>query len=93
MAAMDDYSLQSTSAPESGLKTVFEQLWQQLDERERRAVNSDPVHVKVCLDCNDELVDIQSVDVVTVGHSALGAELIEFACPRCSERHKWFRFR
>ena len=93
MRSTDGDSLQSMSTPESGLKMVFEQLWHQLDARERRAVNTDPVHLKVCLDCNDELVDIESVDVVTVGHSELGAELIEFVCPRCSERHKWFRFR
>ena len=92
MESIEDRSVQYTSF-KPGLKTVFEELWRQLDEHERRAAKADRARLKVCLDCNDELVDIESIDVVTVGHSALGAELIEFVCPRCSERHKWFRFR
>ena len=59
----------------------------------RRAATADRTRLKVCLDCNDELVDLESLDVATIGHSALGAELIEFVCPRCSQLHKWFRFR
>ncbi len=93
MKSVDDGSLRNMSTAETGLRTVYEQLWRQLDAGERRAAKADPVQLKVCLDCNDELVDIELIDVVTVGHSALGAELIEFVCPRCSERHKWFRFR
>ena len=93
MKSINDGSLRSMSTAKTGLRTVYEELWLQLDTRERRAAKADPVQLKVCLDCNDELIDIESIDVMTVGHSALGAELIEFVCPRCSERRKWFRFR
>ncbi len=91
MKSMDDRSSQNML--ESDLRMTFEQLWRELEQRERRAPKSVRINHKVCLDCTGELVDTESVDVVSVGHSALGAELIEFVCPRCAQPHKWFRFR
>ena len=91
MKSMDDRSSQNTL--ESDLRMTFEQLWRELEEREARSAKSDQINHKVCLDCTGELIDIESVDLVSVGHSALGAELIEFTCPRCSQCHKWFRSR
>jgi len=47
---------------------------------------------KVRLDCNGELVGIGSVDLVGLRQSPLGAELIEFVCPRCDRHHESLRF-
>jgi hypothetical protein len=43
------------------LRTTFEKLWREVEEREKRDANPGLVHHMVRLDCTDELVDIGSV--------------------------------
>jgi hypothetical protein len=47
----------------------------------------------VWLECNGELVDAGSVNIVRVRKSALLVETVEFECPRCNQRHESLRFR
>lgn len=78
---------------ESDLRTTFERLWREVDEREKRDAKSGLVHHMVRLDCTGELVDIGSVGLVGLRGAALGAVLIEFVCPGCDELHRSRRFR
>jgi hypothetical protein len=47
----------------------------------------------VWLECNGELADAGSVNIVRVRKSALLVEMVEFDCPRCNQRHESLRFR
>jgi hypothetical protein len=77
-----------TSTLESDPTTSFEKLWREVEEREKREVNSDLAHRRVRLACSGELVDIGSVGLAGPRESALGAVPIEFVCPRCAEVHE-----
>ena len=92
MTPLHDLSIQDTSTLESDPMSSFEKLWREVEEREKREVNSDLTHHMVRLDCNGELLDIGSVGLIGPPESALEAVLIEFVCPRCDELHesRWF---
>jgi len=46
----------------------------------------------VWLECNGELIDVRSVDVLRIPEATPGIELIEFVCPRCRTPHASLRF-
>ena len=43
------------------------------------------------LECNGELIDVRSVDVLRIREATPGIELIEFVCPRCWTPHASLR--
>jgi hypothetical protein len=47
----------------------------------------------VWLECNGELLDVGTLEVVSVRKSACGFETLLFVCPRCNEPHESVRFR
>ena len=47
----------------------------------------------VWLECTGELVDVGSVEPVSVRKSACGFETLLFVCPQCNEPHESLRFR
>ena len=46
----------------------------------------------VWLECNGELMEVGSVDVLCIREATPGIELVEFACPRCRAPHASLRF-
>jgi hypothetical protein len=46
----------------------------------------------VLLECNGELMEVGSVDVLRIREATPGIELVEFACPRCRTPHASLRF-
>lgn len=46
----------------------------------------------VWLECNSELIDVRSVDVLRIREATPDIELIEFVCPRCRTPHASLRF-
>jgi hypothetical protein len=46
----------------------------------------------VWLECNGELMEVDSVDVLRIREATPGIELVEFACPRCRTPHASLRF-
>jgi hypothetical protein len=54
--------------------------------------DSDIECTSVLLECNGELVDCGSVDILGVRKSALGVEMLEFVCTVCRRRHESHRF-
>ena len=88
MKAIRDRSLNDAPTFEGDLGMYFEHLWRQVDERERREANSESPHTMVRLACTGELADVGSIGLVVVRTSPVGAELVEFLCPRCERLHE-----
>jgi hypothetical protein len=65
----------------------FESLWREVGEREEREPGSGLVYRKVRLACNGEIVGLGSVGLLGLKRDASGAEVLEFVCPRCNQRH------
>jgi len=82
----------SAEAPrlEMDSRTTFERVLSELDVRE--APDSDAECSSVWLECNGELVDCGSVDMLGVRKSGLGVKMLEFVCPSCERRHESLRF-
>lgn len=78
------------SRPETDSRTTFERVSSELDLGE--ASDSDAECSSVWLECNGDLVDCGSVDMLGVRKSALGVKMLEFVCPCCEERHESLRF-
>ena len=88
MKRLLDVSLPDATGSDLDLRTTFEKLWREVQERESRAATPDFVHHQVRLDCNGELVDIGAVRLAGPRESPLGRVLIEFVCPRCKALHE-----
>jgi hypothetical protein len=58
------------------------------DERAVSAI----ADASVWLECNGELIDVRSVDVLRLREATPGIELVEFVCPRCRTPHASLRF-
>ena len=82
----------SAEAPrlETDSRTTFERVSTEFDLRE--ASDSDAECSSVWLECNGELVDCGSVDMLGVRKSVLGVKMLEFVCPCCEGRHESLRF-
>lgn len=57
-----------------------------------QASDSDAECSGVWLECNGELVDCGSVDMLGARKSTLGVEMLEFVCLCCEVRHESLRF-
>lgn len=63
------------------------------DSEEVPEAESEPDCDSVLLECNGELLGVNSVKLLRVRKSACGFETLLFTCPRCSEPHESIRFR
>ena len=93
MKSILDPSFEYTPSIETDIRETFARVWRELGEREDAEKNFGTDRDTLWLECNGELVDAGSVKVVGVRMSALVAEMVEFVCPRCKQRHESLRFR
>jgi len=87
-----DPSFDYTPGMATDIQETFERVWRQLDEREQQDL-SDVDRDSLWLECDSDLVDSASVQILGVRRSGLGVEMIEFVCPHCNGRHESLRFR
>jgi hypothetical protein len=85
-----DPSFDEAPSLERDIRTTFERVPSAYDIYEDS--DSDIECTSVLLECNGELVDCGSVDILGVRKSALGVEMLEFICPCCDRRHESLRF-
>jgi hypothetical protein len=90
MTSILDLFSGEASRLEADSRTAFERVSREFDLGE--ASDSDAECSSVWLECNGELVDCGSVDMLGVRKSALGVKMLEFVCPCCEERHESLRF-
>jgi hypothetical protein len=93
MKSILDPSFEYTPSHETDIHRTFARVWRELGEREDTEADLGADRDSLWLECNGELVDAGSVKIVGVRMSALVAEMVEFVCPRCKQRHESLRFR
>jgi hypothetical protein len=93
MKSILDPSFEYTPSNETDIRQTFARAWRELGEREELEEDPSTDRDSVWLECNGELVDAGSVNIVRVRKSALLVEMVEFDCPRCNQRHESLRFR
>ena len=93
MKSIFDPSLEYTPDLQADIHQTFARVWRELGEREDAEADFGADRDSLWLECNGELVDAGSVTIVGVHMSALVAEMVEFVCPRCKQRHESLRFR
>jgi hypothetical protein len=93
MKSILDPSFEYTPSNETDIRQTFARVWRELGEREESEEDPSTDRDSVWLECNGELVDAGSVNIVRVRKSALLVEMVEFDCPRCNQRHESLRFR
>jgi hypothetical protein len=93
MKSIFDPSLEYMPNVQTDIHQTFARVWRELGEREDAEADFSTDRDSLWLECNGELVDAGSVKVVGVRMSALVAEMVEFVCPRCKQRHESLRFR
>jgi hypothetical protein len=76
-----------------GVLHDFDPIYFQRDSKEVLEAESEADCDSVLLECNGELLDVNSVKLLRVRKSACGFETLLFTCPRCSEAHESIRFR
>lgn len=86
---LDPFHAEASRA-QADICATFERALNEFDLGE--ASDSDAECSSVWLECNGELVDCGSVDMLGVRKSALGVKMLEFVCPRCEGRHESLRF-
>ena len=92
MKSILDSSFEYTPSIETDIRQTFERVWRELGEREEAEADFGADRDSLWLECNGELVDAGSVKIVDVRTPALVADLVEFVCPRCNQRHESLRF-
>jgi hypothetical protein len=94
MKSILEPSFQYISSIETDIQQTFARVWRELGEREK-AKNGDfgADRDSLWLECNGELVGAWSVKIIGVRTTALVADLVEFVCPRCNQRHESLRYR
>jgi hypothetical protein len=93
MKSILDPSFQYVPSIQTDIQRTFARVWRELGAREEAEEDSGAARHSLWLECTGELVDARSVTVVGVRMPALVAEMIEFVCPRCDQRHESLRFR
>ena len=88
-----DLSFEYTPNIQTDVQQTFARVWRELGDREDSQDDVDADRDSLWLECNGELVDAGSVTIVGVRMTALVAEIVEFVCPRCNQRHEALRFR
>ena len=92
MKSILDPSFEYTPSIETDIQKTFARVWRELGEREAANADLDDDGDSLWLECNGELVDASSVQIIGVRTTALVADLVEFVCPRCNQRHESLRF-
>ena len=92
MKSILDPDFEYTPSVATDIRATFERVWRELDTRDQSHTSSGDDCNSVWLECNGELVDCTSVDVLGVRRSGLGVEMLEFICPCCDRRHESLRF-
>ena len=92
MKSILDSSFEYTPSIETDIQQTFARVWRELGEREEAEADFGADRDSLWLECNGELVDAGSVKIVGVRTPALVADLVEFVCPRCNQRHESLRF-
>lgn len=93
MKSILDPSFHYTSSVQTDVRKTFDRISRELRARDKTEPKSELGQSKVWLECNSELVDVGSVDVVGIREPVPGVELVKFVCPRCDRRHESLRFR
>jgi len=93
MKSILDPSFEYIPSYQTDIQQTFARVWRELGEREDAPDDADLDGDSVWLECNGDLVDAGSVDVVGSRVSALGIEMVQFVCPRCKQRHESLTFR
>jgi hypothetical protein len=93
MKSILDRSFEYTPSIQTDIQQTFARVWRELAEREEADADFDTDRDSLWLECSGELVDAGSVKIVGVRMPALMADMVEFVCPRCNQRHESLRFR
>ena len=93
MKSILDSSFEFGPSIKTDIQHTFARVWRELGEREDAEADFGADRDSVWLECNGDLVDAGSVNIVRVRKSALLVEMVEFDCPRCNQRHESLRFR
>jgi hypothetical protein len=93
MKSILDPSFEYTPSIKTDIQHTFARVWRELGEREDAEADFGADRDSVWLECNGDLVDAGSVKIVGARMPALVAEIVEFVCPRCNQRHESLRFR
>jgi hypothetical protein len=93
MKSILDPSFEYTPSDETDIQQTFARVWRELADREDSEAGVEADRDSLWLECDGELVDAGSVDIVGVRASALGVEMVEFVCPRCHQPHESLTFR
>jgi hypothetical protein len=93
MKSFLDPSFEYTPSYETDIQQTFARVWRELGDREASQAEADEDRDSLWLECDTELVDAGSVDVIGVRVSELGIEMVQFVCPRCKQRHESLTFR
>ena len=92
MKSILDPSFEYTPSHETDIQETFARVWRELGEREHADADFGADRDSLWLECNGELVDASSVEIIGVRTTALVADLVDFVCPRCNQRHESLRF-
>ncbi len=92
MKSILDSSFEYTPSIETDIRQTFARVWRELGEREQVDADFADDSDSLWLECNGELVDASSVEIIGVRTTALVADLVDFVCPRCNQRHESLRF-
>jgi len=93
MKSILDPSFKYTPSNETDIHRTFARVWRELGERKDAEADFGANRDSLWLECSGELVDAGSVKIVGIRMPALLAEMVEFVCPRCDQRHESLRFR
>jgi hypothetical protein len=88
-----DTFLDCAASAETDSGRDFERVWLELGEDESSEADSESEGDSFWLECNGELVDAASLEIVGMRDSTLGIEMVEFVCPRCNQHHESLTFR
>jgi len=92
MRSIFDSSFDYTPSVEADMRKTLECVWRQLGDREQQQEDPDAEPKSLWLECNGELVDFGSVNMLSVRRSTLGVEMVQFVCPQCKQRHESLQF-
>ena len=93
MKSILDSSFEYTPSYETDIQQTFARVWRELGEREEADVDFRADRDSLWLECTGELVDAGSVNIIGHCMPGLVADLVEFVCPRCNQRHESLHFR
>ena len=78
---------------ERDVSDMLESAWLAVGKQDSFTGYVDLEKDMVWLECDFEFVDASSVTALGLRHAPLGAEMVQFVCPHCGQRHESLRFR